>query len=226
MNKQVAARNSYPGKLQRSRLVTGSLNCTVCSHYPGTGYSCKQGVFACEMNGTQTTQVPGYPGTRGFADQNLRHTPVHSPMVRKSCLLCHKHHHRCSGDLPCSRCVIMARSRNVAAVELCNYETRQEALRRKVAEFSTMAGSNDFVQQAEGVVEAETQCEEQTQMEPETPVFQQHSASTDGEAERITRVFHGLLFSSSLASAVRKREEQYKAKEDRTVKEYLSLIHI
>jgi hypothetical protein len=114
----------------------------------------------------------------------------------------------------------MARSRNVAAVELCNYETRQEALRRKVAEFSTMAGSNDFVQQAEGVVEAETQCEEQTQMEPETPVFQQHSASTDGEAERITRVFHGLLFSSSLASAVRKREEQYKAKEDRTVKEY------
>jgi hypothetical protein len=113
----------------------------------------------------------------------------------------------------------MARSRNVAAVELCNYETRQEALRRKVAEFSTMAGSNAFVQQAEGVVEAETQCEEQTQMEPETPVFQQHSASTDGEAERITRVFHGLLFSSSLASAVRTREEHYMANEDRTVKE-------
>jgi len=136
-------------------------------------------------------------------------------------LLCHKHHHRCSGDLPCSRCVTMAHSRNVAAVELCNYETRQEALRRKVAEFSTMAGSNDVVQQAEGVVEAETQCEEQTQMEPETPVFQQHSASTDGEAERITRVFHGLLFSSSLASAVKRREELYKAKEDMTVKEYL-----
>ena len=96
----------------------------------------------------------------------------------------------------------MAHSRNVAAVELCNYETRQEALRRKVAEFS----SNDFVQQPEGVVEAETQCEEQTQMEPETPVFQQHSASTDGEAERITRVFHGLLFSSSLASEVKRRE--------------------